>query len=98
VAVAPEGATGGYVIVSSQGDNAYSVYRLSDDTYVGRFRINAGAFGGTDETDGIEVAVGNFGSQFPGGLFIAQDGVNPPSAQNFKLVAWADIKAALGLE
>lgn len=98
VAVAPEGARGGYVIVSSQGDNAYSVYRLSDDSYVGRFRINAGAFGGTDETDGIEVAVGDFGPQFPGGLFIAQDGVNPPSAQNFKLVAWADIKAALGLE
>lgn len=98
VAVAPEGASGGYVIVSSQGDNAYSVYRLSDDSYVGRFRINAGAFGGTDETDGIEVAVGDFGPQFPGGLFIAQDGVNPPSAQNFKLVPWADIKAALGLE
>lgn len=97
VAVAPEGASGGYVIVSSQGDNAYSVYRLADDSYVGRFRIAAGAFGGTDETDGIEVAVGDFGAGFPGGLFIAQDGVNPPSAQNFKLVSWADIKAALGL-
>ncbi len=97
VAVAPEGANGGYVIVSSQGDNAYSVYRLADDSYVGRFRISAGAFGGTDETDGIEVAVGDFGAGFPGGLFIAQDGVNPPSAQNFKLVSWGDIKAALGL-
>jgi 3-phytase len=97
VAVAPEGATGGYVIVSSQGDNAYAVYRLSDDSYAGRFRITAGKFGGAEETDGIEVSVGDFGPQFPGGLVIAQDGVNPPSAQNFKLVSWADIKAALGL-
>ncbi|MGB3378015.1 MAG: phytase, partial [Allopontixanthobacter sediminis] len=32
---------------------------------------------------------------YPGGLFVAQDGVNAPSAQNFKLVSWADIEAAL---
>jgi 3-phytase len=28
---------------------------------------------------------------------VAQDGHNAPSAQNFKLASWADIKAALGL-
>ncbi|RYY29016.1 MAG: phytase [Sphingomonadales bacterium] len=100
VALAIEGSAGngGYVIVSSQGDNAYSVYRLSDDKYLGRFRIAAGTFGAAEETDGIELVVGDFGKAYPGGLFIAQDGVNPPSAQNFKLAAWADIKAALGLK
>jgi 3-phytase len=98
VTLAAEGrSTGGYLLVSSQGDNAYAVYRLRDDRYVGRFRIGAGTFGATEETDGIDVAVGDFGPRFPGGLFVAQDGQNQPRAQNFKMVAWRDIKAALKL-
>jgi 3-phytase len=98
VAIAAEGAgDGGYLVVSSQGDNAYAVYRLSDDSYVGRFRIAKGSFGATSETDGIEIATGDFGPQFPGGLMVAQDGDNAPRAQNFKLVDWAQIKAKLGL-
>jgi 3-phytase len=86
-----------YILVSSQGDNAYTIYRASDEAYVGRFRIAAGAFGATEETDGIELIVGDFGPAFPGGLFIAQDGMQAGGAQNFKLVAWDDIKAAVGL-
>ena len=98
VTLAAEGPTdGGYLLVSSQGDNAYAVYRLSDDAYLGRFRIGAGAIGSTEETDGIDAVVGDFGPGYPGGLFVAQDGQNAPAAQNFKLVAWADIKAALSL-
>ncbi|WP_229726608.1 phytase [Sphingomonas alpina] len=87
----------GYVVVSSQGDNAYAVYRLSDETYVGRFRIAPGTFGSTEETDGIEVVAGDFGPSFPDGIMVAQDGMNAPRAQNFKLVRWGEIKAALGL-
>jgi 3-phytase len=97
VAIADDAKAGRFVIVSSQGDNAYSVYRASDNNFVGRFRIGAGSVGATEETDGIEVQVGDFGPAFPGGLFIAQDGFNAAGAQNFKLVAWDDIKAALGL-
>jgi 3-phytase len=95
VGIARIGAEGGYVLVSSQGDNAYAAFRLPDETYVGRFRIARGAVGATEETDGIDVAVGDFGPGFPGGLFVAQDGVNEGAAQNFKLVPWADIEAAL---
>jgi 3-phytase len=96
--LAAEGpANGGYLLVSSQGDNAYAVYRLRDDRFMGRFRIAAGAYGATEETDGIDVAVGNFGPTYPGGLFVAQDGRNEPRAQNFKLVSWQDVKRALGL-
>jgi 3-phytase len=97
VALADDPKAGRFIIVSSQGDNAYSVFRASDDSYVGRFRIGAGVVGATEETDGIEIIVGNFGDAFPGGLFMAQDGVNSAGAQNFKLIAWDDIKAALGL-
>ncbi|MHA6723659.1 phytase [Sphingomonas sp. RS2018] len=98
LALAPEGRDGGYLIASSQGDNAYVVYRLPDVSYVGRFRIVAnGTVDGTSETDGIDLAVGDFGPAFPAGLMVAQDGDNAPDRQNFKYVSWADIRAALGL-
>lgn len=97
VALAPSGTDGGFVIVSSQGDNAYAVYKLPQASYVGRFRITDGAIDGVHETDGIELMLGDFGPDFPGGLFVAQDGDNLPQTQNFKLVNWADVVAALGL-
>ncbi|WP_033075312.1 phytase [Sphingopyxis sp. MWB1] len=86
-----------YLIASSQGDNAFAVFRLPAMDYVGRFSVAAGALGAVSETDGIEAVAGNFGSAFPDGLFIAQDGDNAPKAQNFKLVRWDHIAAALGL-
>ncbi len=97
VALAPAGADGGYVIVSSQGDNAYAVYKLPEARYVGRFRIGGGTIDGVQETDGIEMMLGDFGPEFPGGLFVVQDGDNLPATQNFKLVSWADVVTALGL-
>jgi 3-phytase len=97
VALAPMGADGGYVIVSSQGDNAYAVYKLPEASYVGRFRIGDGAVDSVQETDGIELMLGDFGPNFPSGLFVVQDGDNLPATQNFKLTSWADIVAALGL-
>ena len=97
LAIAAEGTRGGYLIASSQGDNAYAVWRLPDLSYAGRFRIAAsGAIGGTSETDGIEVSTASFPGD-PGGMLIAQDGDNLPAAQNFKMVRWADVKRALKL-
>ena len=98
LALLPQGEDGGWLVASSQGDNAYAVFSLPDMRPLGRFRIAAGQFGGAEETDGIELAGGSFGPAFPHGLFVAQDGHNQPSAQNFKLVSWADVVAALGLE
>ena len=96
IAVAPDGKGGGFLVVSSQGDNAYAVWSLADERFLGRFRVGAGTLGATEETDGIDLVTGDFGPGFPGGLFVAQDGRNGPRAQNFKLVAWADVLAALG--
>lgn len=98
LAIAPDGADGGYLIASSQGDNAYAVYRLPGMEPVGRFAIAEGAFGATEETDGIELVLGDFGPDYPQGLFVAQDGQNAPAAQNFKLVSWSAISEALGLD
>jgi 3-phytase len=97
LALVAEGDKGGYLLASSQGDNAFAVFRLPDMTPIGRFRIGAGVHGAVEETDGIELKSGDFGPNFPDGLFIAQDGHNAPHAQNFKLVSWAAIKSALGL-
>jgi 3-phytase len=86
------------LIASSQGDNAFAVFNLPDMVPLGRFRIAAGQFGAVEETDGIELAGGSFGGAYPDGLFIAQDGQNQTRAQNFKLVSWAAVKAALGID
>lgn len=97
LALAPQGRTGGYLVASSQGDNAYTLYRLPGVTYAGRFRIGGGPIDGTSETDGIELALGDFGPDYPRGLFVAQDGDNAPETQNFKYVSWEKILKALGL-
>ncbi|KQM26358.1 3-phytase [Sphingomonas sp. Leaf11] len=97
LALAPAGRDGGYLVASSQGDNAYTLYRLPGVTYAGRFRIGGGAIDGTSETDGIELIPGNFGPKYPKGLMVAQDSDNAPDTQNFKYVSWADVLKALRL-
>lgn len=97
LALVPQGKDGGYLLVSSQGDNAYTLYSLETRKYAGRFRIDGGAIDGTHETDGIDLALGDFGSDYPTGLFVAQDGDNAPEMQNFKYASWADVLKALKL-
>ena len=96
LALVPAGETGGWLYASSQGDNTYMRYALPEVTPAGRFRIAADIYGSTEETDGIEAMAGDFGPAFPGGLFIAQDGMNEGQAQNFKLVPLGTIERALG--
>ena len=95
LALVPEGADGGWLYASSQGDNTFMRYALPGVIPAGRFRIAQGRYGSVEETDGIEVMRGDFGPAFPGGLFVAQDGINGGKAQNFKLVSLGDIERAL---
>lgn len=94
----------GYLVVSSQGNNSYAVYRREgDNAYVGSFAVTAdGARGidGISETDGLDVTSASLGAGLEGGAFVAQDGRNvfPPQHQNFKLVPWSAIAGALGLK
>ena len=94
----------GYLLVSDQGVDRFNVYRRrGDNAFLGVFRIVADAAAGIDgasETDGIDVTGANLGPGFPHGAFIAQDGRNiaPAERQNFKLVPWERIAAAMGLE
>ncbi len=96
--------TRGYLIVSSQGNDSYAVFRREgDNAYIGSFQVGANAREGIDgisETDGLEVVSASAGGIYAHGLMVAQDGrnVSPPEHQNFKLVPWDRIAKALNLE
>ena len=98
LALYPMGKHEGYLIASSQGDDAYAVYGLPELGYQGRFRVIDGeSIDGTSETDGIEITT----AALPGranGVFLAQDDANDDGGQNFKLVDWDDIAAGLSLK
>ncbi|NEQ48730.1 MAG: phytase [Leptolyngbya sp. SIO3F4] len=90
----------GYLIASSQGNNSYAVFdRTGTNEYLGSFEISEGTFDGTQETDGIDVSHHSFGSIYPNGFFIVQDGINTSSgsktSQNFKMVDWKVIAEGL---
>lgn len=91
----------GYLVVSSQGNHSYAVYdRTFPHAFRGRFRIlQAGDVDGAQETDGLEVSARSFGTAYPDGLLVVQDGYPDPvsQAQNFKIVDWRDVADALGL-
>ena len=95
----------GYLIASSQGESLFAVYERDGNDYVGKFQVvdGDGAEGQVDAvsgTDGIDVTTAALPAPFEGGLFVAQDDLNrePFDNQNFKLVPWADVVAAMGLE
>ncbi|MCR9106988.1 MAG: phytase [Gammaproteobacteria bacterium] len=93
----------GFLVVSSQGDNSFALYsRLPPYRYLGSFVIGSNAnntIDGVSETDGLAVHSGNFGSAFPLGLLVVQDGhnVSPSENQNFKLIDWREVSDALEL-
>jgi 3-phytase len=90
------GATEGYLIASSQGNDSYVIYDRAGNAYVGTFKIVDGAVDGVQETDGLDVTNQALGPLFPNGLFVVQDGSNRDASgreghQNFKLVPWETI-------
>jgi 3-phytase len=94
----------GYLVVSNQGADNYAVYRREgDNAFIGFFSIVANDESGIDgasETDGLEVASAPLGRSFPQGMVVVQDGrnISPVERQNFKLIPWERIAAALGLK
>jgi 3-phytase len=93
-----------YLVVSSQGNDSYLLLDAEPPFALkGAFRVGLnGDLGidGASETDGLEVTSANLGGPWSQGLLVVQDGRKrmPESTQNFKLVPWADIARALGLE
>lgn len=94
----------GYLIVSSQGNNSYAVYRREGrQEYLGSFVVVASPAAGIDgasETDGLDVTSANLGPGFEHGALVVQDGRNvmPQALQNYKYIPWTAIATALNLE
>lgn len=92
----------GWIVVSAQSEDRYIVYdRKAPHTHRGSFSVVANdALGidGVSHTDGLDVFSGALPG-FPRGVLIVQDDANPRKGenQNFKLVSWADVEAALAL-
>lgn len=87
-----------YLLASSQGNDSFAVYKETGQ-FLGRFRIaSTEEIDGAQETDGIAVTSANLGEKFPEGLLVAQDGFNREETQNFKIVDWRAVKAALRLD
>ena len=88
----------GYLLVSSQGSNRYSVYDRLGEKYFGSFQISLGNDLVTD-SDGADVVTSNLGGRFSQGLLVVQDGDagGQEDVTNFKLVSWGDVTQALKL-
>ena len=93
----------GYLVVSSQGADTYVVYdRTAPYAPRGVFRIadnEAIGIDGTSVTDGLDVSSAPLPGM-PKGMLVVQDDANPipEYEQNFKMVDWADVATALGLD
>jgi 3-phytase len=87
----------GYLIASSQGHDAFNVYRREGrNEYVATFAIEEG--NGIDQvthSDGVDVLNASLGPGFPHGVFVTQDQQNDGGRQNFKLVPWPAIAAVI---
>jgi 3-phytase len=107
IALLREGAKT-WLIVSSQGDSAFALWQVDgpEPDYRGRFSvISAGGVDGVTGTDGV-AAIGGIVGQYGEGLIVVQDDVDDAGEtstmnrvkQNFKLVDWRSVKAALKLD
>ncbi len=92
----------GWIVVSAQSANRFVLFdRQAPHTSPGSFSIGENTALGIDavtHTDGLDAFSGALPG-FPRGILSVQDDGNPKSGvdQNFKIVNWADIEAALGL-
>ncbi|MBT2444633.1 phytase [Streptomyces sp. ISL-36] len=91
----------GYVLASSQGDNAFAVYgREGGNQYIGSFAVTDGpATDGVQHSDGSTVVNVPLGRSFPNGLLITHDGEAAPAdgdreGTNFKFTPWDSVATA----
>ena len=98
----------GYLLVSSQGSDEFLVYDRATLEHRGNFLIGEGVVDSGQESDGMHVVNVNLGGEFTQGLLVAHDGDNTPEVlddegeardnTDFKLVRWADVAHAMGLD
>ncbi len=102
------GTNARYLVVSSQGDDSYVLYKISNNIqdvktpsleFAGKFNIVSDLVNGIDgasETDGLTVTSKALPG-YPEGILVVQDGYNrlPQQPQNFKIIDWREVKKAI---
>lgn len=98
-----QGKNQSFLVISSQGNNSFVILdAVAPYALRGIVNIALDAtknIDGVSETDGLEVSSIDFGTAFPEGMLVVQDGhkVMPEAPQNFKYVSWEKIRRALNL-
>lgn len=107
----PEGITilkisdkDGYVILSSQGNSKFNVYKRTNPyNFIKSFSIKgSGLIDEVDDTDGLDITNINLGADFPEGVLVVQDGRNKDTllnnTQNFKYISTKDVLKKINLK
>ncbi len=109
VALYKTSSVAGYIILSSQGDSKFNLYRRQAPyQYIGSFMITDSDrlfreyVDGVSETDGIDAVNFSFNSTFDSGLLVVQDDKNDcdncdEKRQNFKYIDFKDVEQVLNL-
>ena len=95
-----DGAEGRYLLASSQGIHRVAVYALDGEAVppcVGLVEIGAGVVDGVSETDGLDVTALPVGVDYPEGMLVVMDDQNEMFTTAFKMISFAEVKAALGI-
>ena len=89
------GPKSGYLLASHQGRYRYLIYnREAPHEFITVFTIGGTeTIDGVQETDGLDVTSEPVGPNYPTGMLVVQDGMNPGSTQNFKFVPWTALTA-----
>ncbi|WP_303851024.1 phytase [Seleniivibrio woodruffii] len=94
----------GYIIISSQGSNTFSVFDRVTNAFIASFTVidNGKGVDGSQDCDGLDVINYPIGSTFAQGVLIVHDGQDTNSttgdvSTNFKWIKWSDVAAELGL-
>ena len=91
----------GYLVVSSQGSNAFQIYDRISNAYLGSFQL-----GGTGTIDAVTSSKGGevinlpLNESWSTGLFVAHDHASGDSTKrsNYKLIPWGAIAEPLSLK
>jgi 3-phytase len=97
LAIYPTEGGGGYLLAASQGDSTFAVFeRRAPHAYLGSFRVvESNGIDGVSATDGIDATHVAIGERFPLGILVVQDDANDGANQNFKVIDWREVEAAL---
>lgn len=90
LAIYHAGKKEGYLIASSQGENAFAIYSRKTLEYIGKFQVNY-KDKQIQNTDGISIASHSLDLSYPFGIIVVQDGNQTNDFQNFKMVSWLSL-------